>query len=225
MESFARMCRQSKEYQGDGWGFSYRHLGSWVTHRQLSPIWDSQIPNCGYSDALLVHARSGFEQYEKKIAFNMPFGDENTQFLFNGELRGVRLKAEGITGAQKIFSLLKRLNQGNWQDALVRTVHIIEKQAKYVKAANILFAFRDEFWGTTLFSEDPDYFTLWSHHGGGIQVVCSEPLDCLNEWYPIPNRTLFKLGDGSRSGASILLAKAPEWPNSRGKHPACQAQA
>ncbi len=45
----------------------------------------------------------------------MPFYDDQFIFIFNGELRGVRIKADGRIGAEKIFNFIKRFNSDNMQ--------------------------------------------------------------------------------------------------------------
>ena len=44
-----------------------------------------------------------------KIENNMPFTGGNYVYVFNGELRGVRIKEKGRIGAEKIFNYINRL--------------------------------------------------------------------------------------------------------------------
>ena len=191
------MCSNSVEYQGDGWGYACLKDGNWKSHTFLDPIWNSNPFPKEQTTWLLVHARSAFESYEVELEFNMPFGDQNTQFLFNGEIHGVRINVPGTTGAQKIFNLTKKMFRGDWQKALQRTVGVIKKRSRYLKASNIFLVSDETLWGATFFSENPDYFSLWKHERSDCRIICSGRLDGFETWESIPNNSFFKMEAGT----------------------------
>ena len=48
----------------------------------------------------------------------MPFTNGDRVFIFNGELRGVRVKADGRIGAEKIFNYILRFDKGDLNQAV-----------------------------------------------------------------------------------------------------------
>jgi len=186
LPAFAEMCRGSKEYQGHGWGMAWRESGAWRVHKNLEPIWRDGRPDLeAETDFLLVHARSAFRDEGIVLENNMPFFDDRLFFIFNGELRGVRLKAEGRIGAEKIFNFVKRFDRGDPAAALRRAGEIIRKRAEYVRAMNIMMTDGDRIYVSTHYSEDAEYFTLHCQFGEDRVAFCSQPLD--GEWLPMPN--------------------------------------
>jgi len=113
LTSFAAICRQSKEYQGHGFGVALRRNGNWAIKKSLKPIWDEQLGDIGRGDFLIAHARAAFRDEGIALENNMPFYDNERFFIFNGELHGVRLKSAGATGAHKIFNYIKRFDCGD----------------------------------------------------------------------------------------------------------------
>ena len=97
LAAFAEACRRSKEFQGDGWGVSWREGLEWRSFHTLQAIWETALPDLPRSTLFLVHARSAFRNERIVVENNMPFVDEGLAFAFNGELRGVRLQAPGDT--------------------------------------------------------------------------------------------------------------------------------
>ena len=86
---FAFIARNSKEYQGHGWGCSWLAGGGWNTYRNVCPVWDDGLSRFGRTTLLLAHARSAFRDEGVAVENNMPFTDGRTVFIFNGELHGV----------------------------------------------------------------------------------------------------------------------------------------
>lgn len=189
LEKFAEVSKISKEYQGHGWGCAYLENGEWKVYHNISPIWEDSFSRFGRSTLLLVHARSAFEGTEIKVENNMPFSDDKYVFIFNGELRGVKIKEEGRIGAEKIFNYIKRFDKGDMRTALEKGVKVIHKKTDYVRAMNIIISDKNKAYIASFFSEDPDYFTLHQKESGAL-VVCSQPYPGENNWQKISNKTI-----------------------------------
>ena len=119
IQALAAIARDSKEYQGHGWGFAWLEGGQWRMYHDIRPVWEDDLDEFPHTTSLIVHARSAFRDEGIVVENNMPFGDERVAFAFNGELRGVRIKAEAplsemfgyigdlrtITSGRGIFSM------------------------------------------------------------------------------------------------------------------------
>ena len=186
LSDFAAACRESKEYQGHGWGISYRQEGQWRHYKNIKPIWEDDFDRFGDADFFLAHARSAFRDEGIVIDNNMPFSDQGHIFMFNGELQGVRLNVEGRIGAEKIFNLIKRFHRGDLSQALARATQVITKRTRYIRAMNIVLTDLERIYVASHFSEDPDYFTLHRKNSGD-ELICSQPLG--SGWKPIPNQS------------------------------------
>jgi len=174
LESFARLAFESVEYQGHGWGCSFLREGRWKHYRNLQPIWTDRLDRFGKTDLLVAHARSAFQ---------------NRVFAFNGELRGVRLKIEGRIGAEKIFRLVQRLDEGDLKEGIRRAIRVLERRTAELKACNFVIADPKRLWLATIFNERPDYFTLHMLDRDPL-VVCSKPLGNERGWRPLPSGTI-----------------------------------
>lgn len=190
LQGFAFMAARSKEFQGHGWGCSYLENGAWQHYKNIKPIWEDDLSGFGESRLLVAHARSAFKDEGIIIENNMPFHDDRYVFIFNGELRGVRIAEQGRIGAEKIFNFIKRFNHGNMIEALMRGTEIIRKRSKYIRAMNIIIAERDRSYLASFFNEDPDYFTLHHSHTSGKTMVASDPLPGHDHWEKVPNETV-----------------------------------
>ena len=186
LTQFAAMSQASSEYQGHGWGMAYLQRGRWRVHKNLAPIWECDHTGFGNCDLLLVHARSAFQNEGIVLENNMPFFNGRHYFIFNGELRGVRLKVPGRIGAEKIFNFIQRLDRGDTAAAFHRAATIIEKQTRYLRAMNMLMTDGERIYLDTRFNEAPEYFTMHRRLGAG-EAFCSQPLQ--GNWVPIENRT------------------------------------
>ena len=173
---FSKMCKESKEYQGHGWGFSYLGNEKWKTLKEISPIWESVFPQNIITTQIVIHARSAFEDKGIVIENNMPFGNANTVFVFNGELRKTKLNIEGRIGAEKIFNFINKMKKKNYYDAIERAVKIITKRTEYVRAMNFIISGKDKTFVYSDFNEEPDYFTLQQLSNNNKQIVCSQKL-------------------------------------------------
>ena len=194
LDAFTEVARNSREFQGHGWGCAWLEDGRWRIYRNITPIWEDRNRPRGRSRLLLAHARSAFRDEGIRVANNMPFFDGERMFLFNGELRGVRIREAGRIGAEKVFNFVKRFDRGDLRFALERGLSLIEKRTRYVRALNVVVT--DASLRVTVasrFNEDPDYFQMCRATVGGARVLCSErypgPAGAV-EWTPIANGTI-----------------------------------
>jgi glutamine amidotransferase len=201
LETFARLCRKSKEYQGHGWGAVYLDKNKPVIYKHLDPIWGHDFRGFGATRFLMVHARSAFQDRDIAIENNMPFIDADIDadtdtdpdfrygFMFNGELRGVRIKADGRIGAEKIFNFIKRMNKGSMTDAFKKAVTLIPKRTAYIRAMNIIMADikTRAVYLCSLFNREPDYFTMHIKRRDSGFIICSEKYPGETGWAALPN--------------------------------------
>lgn len=201
--AFALRYRASKEFQGDGWGVSWREGNEWRSFHTLQPIWETAPPVLPPSTLFLVHARSAFRNERILVENNMPFVEDGLAFAFNGELRGVRLQAPGDTGAWRLFHMFRRFRAavGDGLPALRRLDEVVQARSAYVRALNVIVSDGEEIWVNSRFSEDPDYFTLWrtaaTRQGTRVDIVSSERFDfslpTVLAWRPLPNGVTLNL--------------------------------
>jgi glutamine amidotransferase len=189
----AHIAKNSKEFQGHGWGCAYRENGSWQHYKSIAPIWEDDFSRFGASKLLLAHARSAFKDEGIAVENNMPFYDSRYVFIFNGELRGVKIAEQGRIGAEKIFNFIKRFDHGSMLEALQRGTDLIRKRTKYVRAMNIIMADDQRAYLASIFNEDPDYFTLHYCQDGGRLIVASDRLPGDERWAEIANGTVREL--------------------------------
>jgi glutamine amidotransferase len=190
LKALAHIAKHSKEYQGHGWGCAFLCDDEWRTYKNIQPIWaEDDLDRFGSSSLLIAHARSAFQNRGIVIENNMPFFDGRYIFIFNGELRGVRLLEKGRNGAEKIFNFIKRFDTGRMEAALRRATGIIEKRTEYIKAMNIIVADKEKAFVASWFNEDPDYFTLRVKKNDEL-IICSEPYPGVADWADIPNRSI-----------------------------------
>jgi glutamine amidotransferase len=190
LQRFATSAEDSKEFQGHGWGCSYLQNGVWQHYKNIKPIWEDDLTRFGESGLLIAHARSAFKDEGIVVENNMPFYDDRYVFIFNGELRGVRITEQGRIGAEKIFNFIKRFDHGSMLEALKRGTEIIRKRSKYIRAMNIIIADKECCYLASFFNEDPDYFTLHCSRAPGKTMVASDPLAGDEHWEKVPNETV-----------------------------------
>lgn len=190
LQKFAGISKNSKEFQGHGWGCAYLQSGVWNYYKNVNPIWDDDLSRFGSSTRLVVHARSAFKDEGIVVDNNMPFYDDNYIFIFNGELRGVKIKEEGRIGAEKIFNYIKRFDKGSVKDALQKGTEIISKKSAYVRAMNIIMTDSEAAYVYSQFSEDAEYFTLHKKNQEDLTMICSDPFIGEKDWEPILNNSL-----------------------------------
>ena len=189
LSKFASIAKNSKEYQGHGWGCSYLKNNEWVHYKNINPIWEDDLEQYGNSNRLIVHARSAFEDKDIIVENNMPFYDDKYVFIFNGELRGVKIKAEGRIGAEKIFNFIKRFDKDEMEEALAKGVDVIDKRSSYIRAMNIIIAEKDRVYYSSLFNEDEEYFQMHYKQGVDELIICSEVYPDETGWNKIDNNS------------------------------------
>lgn len=194
LRSFASVARDSREYQGHGWGCALWTDGGFEIEKSIRPIWEDELPSLPKTRLFLAHARSAFRDEGIRIENNMPFSDGKTVFIFNGELRGVRVREQGRIGAEKVFHFVKRFEKDGWPSALVKGAAILAKRSAYVRAMNMIVSNGKTLVAHCRFAEDPDYFTLHRHGGedgtSGPLLICSAPLrdgEGGDGWQPLAN--------------------------------------
>jgi glutamine amidotransferase len=190
LEAFAELCRSSSEYQGHGWGVLYGGNGHQRLVKRPHPIWEEQFGGLGTTRFLLAHARSAFQDGPVAVEYNMPFVDDRYSFAFNGELHGVRIRAAGRTGAEKIFNLVRRLDRGDIGAALRDAVRLIRRRTRHIRAMNLILTDGRQAWVCSLHNERPEYFTMYAKRDQGLTGICSEPLPGERGWTPLPNDTI-----------------------------------
>ena len=193
LKRFAEISRNSKEFQGHGWGCAYFQNGIWNYYKNVKPVWEDDLSQFGESDRLIAHARSAFKDEGIDVENNMPFYDDKYIFIFNGELKGVKIKEEGRIGAEKIFNYIKRFDKGDIKDALAKGTEIIKKKSNYIRAMNIILVDKNSAYVYSHFNEDEDYFTLKLKNNNYMLIVCSEKLSNENDWTPVQNNSLTEI--------------------------------
>ncbi len=191
LAAFSEVAKNSREFQGHGWGCAWIEGGRWRIYRNIRPVWEDADPPAGRTTLLLAHARSAFQNEGIRVENNMPFSDGDRVFIFNGELRGVRIRERGRIGAEKVFNFVKRFDRGDLRLALERGLPRIEKRTRQVRAMNIIVAdTTGRVSVASRFNEDPDYFQMRRATVGDQRVICSEPYrDTVRPtvWTPIPS--------------------------------------
>ena len=198
VRKLAEIAQNSKEFQGHGWGCAYLRNGEWAHYKNIAPVWEDNLAQFGETTLLLAHARSAFRDEGITVENNMPFYDDKYIFIFNGELRGVRLNVEGRIGAEKIFNLVRRMDKGDMRMALQRAMAVLNKRTKYLRAANMIVASKNRMFVASQFNEDPDYFTMHykiptlSELSKNLTIICSEKYPGEQEWSPIANKAILE---------------------------------
>ncbi|MYE70364.1 MAG: hypothetical protein F4087_05055 [Gemmatimonadetes bacterium] len=215
LAALARIARDSKEYQGHGWGCAWlenagagddgiqahgpdiagsprrRRSARWRFHHDIAPIWEDAARPAGRTTLLVAHARSAFRDEGIRVENNMPFTDGERVFAFNGELHGVRIRERGRIGAEKVFNFVKRFDRGDFTTALTLGLDAIERRTRYMRATNLVVADRARrVHFASRFSEDPEYFQMHTAIVDGARVLCSEPYPgtaARVRWTPVAN--------------------------------------
>ncbi len=201
LQPFAEMARDSREFQGHGWGCAWRDAdgdvkgdsNGWQQYHNIRPVWEDDLSQFGSTHLLLVHARSAFRDEGIVVENNMPFSDGKSVYIFNGELRGVRIQSEGRIGAEKIYNYIRRFDKGDLCAATTKAVDIIKKRSSYVRAMNIILSDGEQSCVSTSYSEDPQYFQMYRKQSNDMQLVCSRPLGGEPDWCAIENNTTIQL--------------------------------
>ena len=190
LKRFAEISKNSKEYQGHGWGCAYLDdTPAWKFYKNINPIWEDDLNQFGETTCLVAHARSAFEDRDIVIENNMPFFDGRTVYIFNGELRGVKIREQGRIGAEKIFNYIRRFDRGDTYQALVKAVEIIKKRTRQIRGMNIIMVNEEGIFVSSYFTEDDEYFTM-RYQDGRKLIICSAPYPATNDWQKISNNSV-----------------------------------
>lgn len=190
LKKLAQIAKNSKEYQGHGWGCAFLIDGKWQIYKSIKPIWEDNLDDFPPTTRLLAHARSAFRDEGIKIENNMPFFDDTYVFIFNGELHGVKIKEKGRIGAEKIFNYIKRFDKGNMFEAIKKAVEIIKKRTAFIRAMNFIISDKQNIFLNSLFNDDPDYFTMHLKKSENELIISSEKFPGEIGWSKIENDTL-----------------------------------
>ena len=189
LKSFAEMACHSPEFQGHGWGCAWWAGNRWDFYWSIRPVWEDDFAAIPPTGRLMVHARSAFRDQGIAIQNNMPFVNNNTVFVFNGELHGVKINMPGRIGAEKIFNFILRFYKGsNLKQAAQKAISIIEARTRYIRALNFIVADEKATVLGSHFNEQPDYFTLHLARSEKQLIVCSEPLNIYRHWQTLANK-------------------------------------
>ena len=192
LESFAHIAENNKEYQGHGWGCAWLDdNGEWQFYRNIMPVWKDDFGRFEDTRLLVAHARSAFEDRDIVVENNMPFSDGRTVYIFNGELRGVKIREDGRIGAEKIFNYIRRFDKGNTLQALSKATAIIKKRTRHIRGMNIIMVNETGIFVSSYFAEDESYFTM-SYREGDDLIICSDPYPSENNWQNIANDSVRK---------------------------------
>lgn len=203
LKDFVQMAKKSKttegDRQGDGWGYSWLdENNTWQSYHSLKPIWqdDRSLPLVPPTTQLIVHARSAsFERHKGKLSYNQPYLEKKYAFVFNGLIKGVKLKHQvpGEIGAQKIFNLiLQNLQTQTPESALKKVHHFIKSNSKEVKGFNIGFSDSHNIYCLSDYSSNKKYFQLHYFNGEKIKIICSEQIGDFN-WQKVPAEQVVRL--------------------------------
>jgi predicted glutamine amidotransferase len=187
LEKFASIAKNSKEFQGHGWGCAWLEpAGLWQIYRNIRPVWEDDFSAFPSTGLLVAHARSAFEDKDIVVENNMPFSDGKAVFIFNGELRGVKIKEEGRIGAEKIFNFIRRFDSGDPLAALKKATGIIRNRTRHIRGMNIIMVKDRMIYLSAYFQGDPDYFTMHCKENREL-VICSEAFPSEQGWRAIAN--------------------------------------
>ena len=187
---FAALSKNSKEFQGHGWGCAYLKNNTWEYYKNIKPIWEDDLNNFGTTTFLVSHARSAFQDKGITIENNMPFYDETYVYIFNGELQGVKIHEQGRIGAEKIFNFIKRFDKTETKTMLEKGIMLLKQRTRYVKALNMIWTDKKKIYVTNNYNERPAYFQMWYKKTSKKIIVCSEPFPGEHDWKKIQKNTV-----------------------------------
>tara|TARA_Y100000310_G_C20692569_1_gene823298 strand:- start:3339 stop:3953 length:615 start_codon:yes stop_codon:yes gene_type:complete len=171
-DRFKRLCKDTKYFQGDGWGIFYLENGEFKEFKSSEPIWGGNFEV--RARLAFVHARFASKKSTIGVGNNMPFMKDGWVFMFNGFLRGVKLDVPGRIGAEKVFNIfLEKVDDLGLEGALKEVARILGENSDYIRGMNIVVGNKDHVGVLCKFNEDEEYFTM--KYGRGI--VCSGDLD------------------------------------------------
>lgn len=184
---FANMAKNSQaldgDWQGDGWGISWLdNKNCWQTTKSQNPIWNdmNKFSSIPVNKLFVIHARSAsFPQHKDNVNYNQPYVNNNYVFVFNGLLKGVRIKSDKNSeiGAQKIWSLLQNILKTHPPlVALNKLKQILLNNSEKIQALNIGLSDKKNLYSLCYFSSNPDYYQLHYFSKNNTNIICSESL-------------------------------------------------
>jgi len=189
--AFQDLCRASHVYQGHGWGIAYMdNRGEWRHYRSIIPIWKADMGRIPPTRWLLAHARSAFNNEGIRVENNMPFFQNERNFIFNGEIRGVRFRAPGRIGAEKLFNVINHFCGDDLHTNLERAVHAVTSRSRHVRAMNMMLTENDRTIVFSYFTQEADYFTLYKRKTGNRTTICSGRFGLIEDWSSLDNPCL-----------------------------------
>lgn len=191
LAAFQNLCRSSPVFQGHGWGVAFLDTRDhWRHYHSLTPIWEDDISWIPPTRRILAHARSAFNNEGIKVENNMPFYQNERNFLFNGEIRGVRLRAPGRIGAEKLFNVINRYCKDDLPGNLRDAVRAVVKRSRHVRAMNMILTEKNRTIIYSYFTQEADYFTLYRRRNGTRTTICSGRYGAMEDWVPLQNSSL-----------------------------------
>jgi len=197
LRAFAQVARNSREYQGHGWGCTWQDAGAWRVYHSAVPVWEDDLGQFDRARVLMAHARSAFRDEGIAVENNMPFVQDGLAFVFNGELRRVRIAETGRIGAEKLFRFLARHGAARNAEGARTALRLVRQRTRHIRAMNFVIGSPGAFLVCSSFSEDDEYFTIHARRGQAMTTVCSEayePGGCPDRepcgWAPLPNGTI-----------------------------------
>lgn len=190
IKDFAFMAQKSRTHDGDrqadGWGVAWLADSKWKSFKSLKPIWqDFEIfKNIPKTKLLVVHARSAtYTRTIGEIEFNQPFVNGEYVYVFNGHLRGVRLRraVDGNIGSQKIWSLIKKeMKSKSAFDVLDSVYQLVKQNTKQIIGLNIGIISTKGMLFVSNSEKDDEYFRLRVAKTKDKILVCSEEIGKYN---------------------------------------------
>ena len=104
-------------------------------------------------------------------------------------MRGVKIKADGRIGAEKIFNFIKRFDKDGMEKALPKGIEIIKNRSTYIRAMNIITAEKDKVHYSSLYNEDKEYFQMHYKQSNNELIICSEVYPNETGWTKIANKS------------------------------------
>jgi glutamine amidotransferase len=103
----------------------------------------------------------------------------------------VKIREEGRIGAEKIFNYMRRFDNGDTQQALIKAVAIIKKRTRHIRGMNIIMVNQTGIFVSSYCTEDESYFTMSYREGDGL-IICSDPYPSEENWHTIANDSVRK---------------------------------
>jgi predicted glutamine amidotransferase len=191
--NFAKMCENSKKWQGDGWGIAYLKDDSWDFYKSTESIWEDskkfdRIPK---SNLFVVHARgASFKKHRDNLKYNQPFKYKDLIFAFNGFINGVKLPfpVPGNIGSKKIFNLILKimkrdrldLSSNSINKAFQKAIDLIKNNSKLIEAINLCLVTQEKIQAFSFYEKDSDYFNLRYFKDKSRQIIVSSEIKGYN---------------------------------------------